>query len=308
MGHTQSDAPVDIQSWRRRIAEMLDWAEDEGYFGPASAMWQVNSEAVLGLGLGRAVLMQLAHPWVAQAIADSGSARTHPTRRLLGTMEAAEILVFGSRRQADEVAARIRAIHAHVRGTLDEDVGRWSRGTPYRADDPDALLWVLATLVDTALTVYTAALGRMPRQTEEGYIADSARLGALLGLDREPTWRDRASLGRYIRDRIADGTVCAGSHGRQLARELVDMSLSPDANGWWRLSSASMLAVAERTMPRPLWEQLDLGVEHGLSRRYRGMGMVGRRLLRRLPTALRVDPITRMAMRRGEVYRRLSWT
>ena len=37
-----------------------------GVFGPDSAAWRVNGEAVIVfLGAGRALLLQLAHPWVA---------------------------------------------------------------------------------------------------------------------------------------------------------------------------------------------------------------------------------------------------
>src|SRR3974390_1042304 len=35
----------------------------EGLFGPASAIWHVNREAAIFLGAGRALLLQLAHPW-----------------------------------------------------------------------------------------------------------------------------------------------------------------------------------------------------------------------------------------------------
>src|SRR5947199_726366 len=41
----------------------------EGVFGPASLTWQIDREAVIFLGAGRALLLQLAHPWVAAAIA-----------------------------------------------------------------------------------------------------------------------------------------------------------------------------------------------------------------------------------------------
>ena len=42
----------------------------EGIFGPASVTWRIDREAVLFLGAGRALLLQLAHPWVAAAIAE----------------------------------------------------------------------------------------------------------------------------------------------------------------------------------------------------------------------------------------------
>ena len=41
-----------------------------GVFGPASVMWRIDREAAVFLGAGRALLLQLAHPWVAAAIAE----------------------------------------------------------------------------------------------------------------------------------------------------------------------------------------------------------------------------------------------
>jgi uncharacterized protein (DUF2236 family) len=35
----------------------------EGVFGPASLTWRVDREAAVFLGAGRALLLQLAHPW-----------------------------------------------------------------------------------------------------------------------------------------------------------------------------------------------------------------------------------------------------
>ena len=45
-------------------------------------------------------------------------------------------------------------MHKRVRGELTEPAGRFPAGTPYAADDPALLLWILATLVDSGLLVY----------------------------------------------------------------------------------------------------------------------------------------------------------
>src|SRR5262249_49790390 len=39
-----------------------------GVFGPRSITWQVDREAAIFLGAGRALLLQLAHPWIAAAV------------------------------------------------------------------------------------------------------------------------------------------------------------------------------------------------------------------------------------------------
>jgi len=50
-----------------------------GVFGPASMTWRMNREAILFLAAGRALLLQLAHPWIAAAVADhSGAAVLFP--------------------------------------------------------------------------------------------------------------------------------------------------------------------------------------------------------------------------------------
>jgi uncharacterized protein (DUF2236 family) len=44
-----------------------------GVFGPATVTWRIDREAVVFLGAGRALLLQLAHPWVAAAIRSAAS-------------------------------------------------------------------------------------------------------------------------------------------------------------------------------------------------------------------------------------------
>jgi uncharacterized protein (DUF2236 family) len=246
---------ADPRRWAAWLCTELAGGEDVGYFGPGSALWQLNREAVLGLGLGRAVLMQLAHPWVAQAVADHSPARDRPLERLLTTATAAELLVFGSRRQADEAAARIRQVHARVSGVLAEDVGRWARGTPYRADDPDALLWVLVTVVDTALVLYEAIFGRLPEATLTRYLAEAAHLGSLVGLPREALPRDRSDLARYLRTVLSDGTIAVGSVARHLAGALARPHFRAGTDPFFRVYSWLTLGLAEVLLPEVLREQ-----------------------------------------------------
>ena len=53
----------------------------EGIFGPASLTWRVHREAAIFLGAGRALLLQLAHPYVAAAIAEHSRALADPIGR-----------------------------------------------------------------------------------------------------------------------------------------------------------------------------------------------------------------------------------
>lgn len=273
-------------------------AEDTGYFGPGSAIWHLNQEAVLGIGLGRAVLLQMAHPWVAQAIADHSTFQQRPLQRLLAIVSAAELLVFGSRRQADEVAAHLCRMHAGIRGTLREDVGTWRAGTPYRADDPAALLWVLVTLIDTTLRVYEASLGPLPPTTVRAYLRDVARLGALLGIPAQTVPAEPADVEQYMTNMIASGRVAVGATARAVAHAL--MQAPVPAGRAWQIYRAITHAYAVATLPPILRRQYGpvLALRHPTL--WRIGGTVGRAVLPHLPPCVRRDPIAALAIQRGE--------
>jgi uncharacterized protein (DUF2236 family) len=95
----------------------------EGVFGPDSVLWQLNREALAFLGAGRALLMQLAHPWVATAIAEHSAALENPIGRFHCTFEIAFTLVFGSLDQTLATAWRLHRRHAAVRGSMLQALG-----------------------------------------------------------------------------------------------------------------------------------------------------------------------------------------
>src|SRR5438067_3406095 len=89
-----------------------------GVFGPHSLTWRVNREAILFLGAGRALLLQLAHPWIAAAIADHSRALAEPIGRFHRTFGIMFSIGFGSSDQAFDAARRLHRRHARISGTL----------------------------------------------------------------------------------------------------------------------------------------------------------------------------------------------
>src|SRR5262245_25714262 len=65
-----------------------------GIFGPASVIWRINRETVIFLAAGRAVLLQLAHPWVAAAIAQHSRTLADPVGRFHRTFNLVFTMVF----------------------------------------------------------------------------------------------------------------------------------------------------------------------------------------------------------------------
>src|SRR5215204_3291838 len=125
-----------------------------GYFDDASLLRSVVGDRVTGLSGPRALLVMAAHPVAFAGFFAHTGALDDPYARLERTAAVLDAIAFGTRATADRATRRVRAMHRRVRGRLAEPAGRFPAGTPYAADDPALLLWILATLVDSALLVY----------------------------------------------------------------------------------------------------------------------------------------------------------
>ena len=138
----------------------------EGYFDDSSMLRRVHRERALALAGPRALLMQAAHPLAVTGLLAHSSALEEPYERLARTAQTLSTIGFGSRADADRVTKRVRAMHRRVRGRLPAAMGRYPKGTPYRADDPELLLWILFTLVDSGIVVYRRYVGALSREDE----------------------------------------------------------------------------------------------------------------------------------------------
>ena len=123
-------------------------------FNDDSMLRRVISEQVVGLSGPRALLMQAAHPVAFAGFFAHTGALDEPYRRLARTARVLDVVAFGPAEDARRATRRVRAMHRRVRGELAEPAGRFAAGTPYAADDPALLLWILAALADSAAVVY----------------------------------------------------------------------------------------------------------------------------------------------------------
>jgi uncharacterized protein (DUF2236 family) len=72
-------------------------------------------------------------------------------------------------------------LHGTVHGRLAESAGPFPAGTVYSASDPKLLMWVHATLVDTALLVYRRWVGRLEPAEETAYYEEMKTLARVFG-------------------------------------------------------------------------------------------------------------------------------
>jgi len=194
------------------------------YFDDDSMIRWVHRERAVALSGPRALLMQAAHPLAVIGLLAHTSALDEPYARLARTAETMNTIAFGSRADADRVTRRVRTMHGRVKGRLTEPVGRWEAGTPYRGDDPQLLLWVLFTLVDSALVVYRKYVGALSRAEEAAFWEDYKVVGGLFGLDAGEVPDTIDDLDAYRRRMLEGDELFVTDWARERARAIV---LSP---------------------------------------------------------------------------------
>ena len=190
---------------RRRLKEVVG----AGLYSDDSITRRVNRENILLLGGGRALLMQLAHPKVATGVDEHSDFRADPIRRLRRTVLMTMAIVFGERETALAAARAVNQAHARV------------RGQEYRALDPDLLMWVHATLVDSALVTYQTFVGRLTAVECEDFYQESKLAGELLGIPRDRFPETLADFAQYVLGMLARGEVEVTERARSLARLVV---------------------------------------------------------------------------------------
>jgi uncharacterized protein (DUF2236 family) len=206
--------------------------------------WRINGERLMLLGWGRAVLMQIAHPKVAQAVADHstfGAGRLARLQRLQSTVRAMLALTFGDHAHVDRAATHINRIHDRIHGTLDTATGPFAAGTPYSAHDPQLLCWVLATLMESMPLTYGLFVAPLSRADQERYCREARGVGVRLGIPEAMIPRDPEAVRAYIQAQIAGGEIVVGDHARRLARDILHPPFAP---AYWPVARLLRLTTA----------------------------------------------------------------
>ncbi len=193
----------------------------DGYFDDRSMLRRVHRERAVALSGPRALLMQAAHPLAVFGLLAHSSALDEPYERLARTAQTMDTIAFGSRAEADRLTRRVRAMHRRVSGTLPEPIGAYDAGTTYRADDPELLLWVLFTLVDSALVVYRKYVRSLTRAEQAALWEDYKVIGRLFGLRRRELPDTLDDLDAYRARMLGGDELHVTDWARRRARQIV---------------------------------------------------------------------------------------
>jgi uncharacterized protein (DUF2236 family) len=213
-----------------------------GIFGPSFVSWKVNRESALFLGAGRAALLQLAHPWVATALDQHSSLLNDPLARFHNTFRVVFTMIFGTLDQALAASRHLYHLHMRIQGELPESIAAYARGSHYAANELNALVWVYATLIESALLAYETVLPPLSNGERDSYYAESKTLAALFGIPLEALPPDWPQFESWMRAMLASDALGVNALSRAMAHSILRGSGSwvpvPD---WYRaLTAASM--------------------------------------------------------------------
>ncbi|MHC4048895.1 oxygenase MpaB family protein [Bradyrhizobium sp. 25ACV] len=213
-----------------------------GVFGPDTLTWRIDREAVIFLGAGRALLLQLAHPWVAAAIAEHSKTLADPIGRFHRTFDIVFAMVFGSLDRALRSSRQLHRRHSMIVGEMPETVGPFAAGSRYSANDIPSLRWVHATLVETALMAHELVLPPFSVEERERYWTESRTFGALFGLTADDLPADWSGFTAYTAAMAQSDTLTVSPAAREIAAQIFSGArpwLRPPR--WYRALTASLL-------------------------------------------------------------------
>ena len=215
----------------------------DGWFGPDSVVWLVQSDWSIIIGGVESLLVQTLHPPTMAGVADHSAYERDPFGRLHRTAAFVGTTTYGSAADAERAVARVRAIHSRVEGVTPE-------GVPYRANDPHNLLWVHATEVDGFLRSFQR-YGSVDITDAEAdqYVAEMAVVGEALGVEHAP--RSVAELSDVLE--AFGPELRFGPQARKAIRFLLFPPHSWPARGPYAIVLSAAIALLPGWARRKLW-------------------------------------------------------
>ncbi len=198
---------------------------DAGLFGPQSLVWRVNRDRAFPLAGMRSLMVQALHPLAMAGVAEHSDWRRDPFGRLAATSGYVLTVTYGDTVSANAAAARVRAVHTHVRGT--DPV----TGLNYSAEDPDLLLWVHAGMVDSIVHVVQRYGRGLNAGEADRYVAEMVPFAVIVGVPQERVPSSVDALRSYIESVDLRQVTPAASDAIGVVLDPPD--LAPDLRELW---------------------------------------------------------------------------
>lgn len=272
-----------------------------GLFGPGSITWKLHEQPILFLGGLRALYLQALHPRAMAGVAQNSTYKADHWGRLMRTSMYVGTTVYGSVEEAETAGSRLRRLHARMSATDPRT------GEVFRIDEPDLLLWVHVTEVESFLTTARRAGVDLTDDEVDLYYTEQLRSAELVGLDPAGVPATAAEVAAYYEAVQPELALT-----RAAADTLIFLTVPPVPESWnltlpvrlglslgptrWAYLGIAVTALgllppwARRLYGGLGWPTTDVSAELSV----RGL----RLLLATLPKKLREGPLRKAAMER----------
>jgi uncharacterized protein (DUF2236 family) len=244
---------------------------EEGLFRRGCWLRRVSGEPVLLFGGGRALLLEIAHPLVAAGVAEHSSYRSDPFGRLQRTLEAMTAIVFRERAVALAAARSVERAHQRVVGRLTVAAGRFAAGTPYSGRDPELMLWVWATLVDTAVAIYERFVDELGQDARHNYYADHRSVVRVLGVPDALVPPDWDAFRAWFDAVLESDTLAVTPAAREIAAGVLAPAAAISDARRLRLITTGLLPPRLREAFGLSWDEVSAARLESLSASVRGL-------------------------------------
>ncbi|MBJ7471126.1 MAG: DUF2236 domain-containing protein [Solirubrobacteraceae bacterium] len=194
---------------------------EQPFFAEDSLIREVQRERLVAISGARALFMQAAHPVAFVGFFSHSASVDDPHPRLARTALAVNTVIYGSERQAREVQEIVGSMHARVRGSLKEPVGPFPAGTPFRGDDPDLLLWILAAFIDSSYRAFERFVRPLSPAEREELWQQWRQVGEIFGLGEDDMPSSYAVHLEYMQGMLESGRLVVTDDARALSRRVI---------------------------------------------------------------------------------------
>jgi len=159
---------------------------------PESVTWRVHIDRAMWVGGVRGLMLQALHPMAMWGVWQNSNFQDDPFGRLQRTSDFVGVGTYGSPEEAEEAAARVRAIHRSLR-ILNHDTGKKER-----LDQPELLLWVHCAEVYSYLQVVRRAGLPLTNAMADRYLDEQRHSATFVGLHAEDVPGSVAEMEAYM--------------------------------------------------------------------------------------------------------------
>ena len=231
------------------------------------------------VGGPRALLLQVMHPAVGAGVAQHSDYERDPWSRLLRTLTTMTHLAMGAPEVSQQMSRVLRRSHAAINGTQED-------GMPYRALDPENMLWVWATLLDTIMSVADTFVRPLSGEERSQLYAEWVLIAEACGVPSDACPPDVEAFRAYVRG-VMQHDLVATTTAKNIATTLRRPPLPPPLR---QAASALISATLPGQLPERLRRELGIHWDLPAAGRYAAMTGASRLACRVTPGPLRRLP------------------